>query len=136
MQDKQSKIDVDMHKIVGMTKGVPSKQTKELIGKIRHVVTAVPTGKKLMTPIKKILQVKPQIVWWKDLPAENQAFRDWITLLKETAREPTTSKELVMGDPEFLGWVDSSVEGVGGVCLTGKDAPEPKIWRLKSPNKL
>ena len=78
-----------------------------------------------MTPIKTILQVKPQIVWWKIFPAAKKAFKDWRTLLKETAREPMTEKELVMGDPEFMDWVDASGEGVGGGWLPGKDALEP-----------
>ena len=68
-RDKQSAIDVDLHKIVRMTKGVPFKRIEKLIEKIRHASTAVPTGKKSMTPINKILQVKPRIVWWKDFPA-------------------------------------------------------------------
>ena len=41
-----------------------------------------------------------------------------------------------MGDPEFLGWVYASVEGVGGGWLPGKDALEPTIWRLEWPKKL
>ena len=52
-QDKKSVIDADLHKIVCMSKWVPFKQIEKLIGKIRHAATAVPTGKKLMTPIKK-----------------------------------------------------------------------------------
>ena len=41
-----------------------------------------PNGKKLMTPINKILKVKPQIVWWKYFPVAKQTFQDWKTLLK------------------------------------------------------
>ena len=81
----------------------------------------------MITPINKTLQVKPRIFWWKYLPEENQAFRDWRTLLKEAAREPTMAKELVMGDPEFLDQVDTYGEGVGGGWIPGKDAPEPTI---------
>ena len=121
-QDNQSAIDAELHKIVRMTKGVPFKQIEKLIGKIRHAATAVPTGKKLMTPINKILQVKPRIVWWKDFPSAKQAFQYWRTLMKEAAREPTTAKELVMGGPKFLVWVDVSVEDVGGGWILGKDA--------------
>ena len=83
-----------------------------------------------MTPINKTLQVKLRVVRWKDFPAAKKAFQDWRTLLKEAAHEPTTANELVMGDPEFLGWVDASGEGVGGGWLLGKDALEPTIWRL------
>ena len=64
------------------------------------------------------------------MPAAKQAFQDWIRLLKEHAREPTTAKELVMGDPEFLYWVEVSEEGVGGGWLPKKDALEPTIWRF------
>ena len=41
-----------------------------------------------------------------------------------------------MGDPEFMGWVDSYVEGVGGGWIPGKDALEPTICFLKLTNKL
>ena len=41
-----------------------------------------------------------------------------------------------MGDPEFLGWVDTSIEGVGVGWLPGKDALEPTICRLECPKKL
>ena len=54
-----------------------------------------------MTPINKILQVKPQIVRWEDFLAVKQAFKYWRTLLKEAAHEPTTAKEMVMGDTNF-----------------------------------
>ena len=110
---KQTVIDAELHNIVRMKKGVLFKRMKKLIGKIPHAETEVPTGKIMMTPIKKILQVKPQIVQWKYLPAAKQAFRDWITLLKEDAREPTTLKELFMRYPNFLVWVDASRESVG-----------------------
>ena len=90
-RDKQSAIDAELHKIVQMTKGVAFKQIENLIGKILHAATAVPTGNVLMTSINKILQWKRKIVRWKDLPVANQAFRDWILLMKEAARKPTTA---------------------------------------------
>ena len=58
-RDKQSVIDAELHNIMRMKKGVPFKLIEKLIGKIRHAATAVPKGKKLMTPINRILQVKP-----------------------------------------------------------------------------
>ena len=58
-RDKQNAIDAELHKIVRIKKGMPLKRIKKLIGKIRLAATAVPTGKKSMTPINKILQVKP-----------------------------------------------------------------------------
>ena len=41
-----------------------------------------------------------------------------------------------MGDPEFLFWVDASVEGVGVGLLPVKYALEPTIGRLEWPKKL
>ena len=129
-QDKQGEIEAELHKIVRMKKGGPLKRIEKLIGNIRHAATAIPTGKNFMTPINKILQVKPQIFRWKYFPAAKQAFRDWRTLLKESEHEPTTAKELFMGDPEFMGWVDESGEGVGGGWIKGKDVLEPTVWSL------
>ena len=51
----------------------------------------------------------------------------WCKNRSANAREPTTAKELVMRDPEFIGWVDASGEGVVGGWLPGKDALEPSI---------
>ena len=134
--DKKSVIDAELHKIVRMTKGVPFKRIKILSGKIQNAETVVPTGKKFMTPIKKILLVKLQIVRWKYFPAVKQALQDWRTLLKEAVHESTTAKEFFVGDPVFLVWVDASREIVGGIWLPGKDVLEPNIWRLEWPKKL
>ena len=57
-------------------------------------------------------------------------------MLKEAAHESTTATELVMGYPQFLGWVDASGEGVRGDWLLGKYALEPTIWGLEWPKKL
>ena len=46
------------------------------------------------------------------------------------------AKELVVGVPRVLVWVDTSREGVEGDWLPGKDALGPTIWRLKWPKKL
>ena len=80
--------------------------------------------------------MKLRIVLWKYFPDANQEFQYWRTLVKESAREPTTSKELVMGYPEFLGWLDESGEGVGGGSLPGEDELKTTIWRLQWPNKF
>ena len=133
---KQEDIDHELHCIIRMSSGVPFKRVEKLIGKIRHAAIGVPTGKNLMTPINRILRHKPAVVYWKQFPHAKQAFRDWRTLLKEAAREPTTAKELVMGSPEFLGWVDASGEGVGGGWLPGKEALEPTMWRLEWPQEI
>ena len=64
-QYKQSAIDAELHKIVRITKGLSLKIIEKLNGKIRHAATAVLTGNFFMTPINKILRVKPRIVQWK-----------------------------------------------------------------------
>ena len=73
-RDKQSTIYADLNNIVRMTKRGGIQMNEKLIGKIKDAAPSVQTGKKLMTPINKILQVKPQIVWWKYFPAANQEF--------------------------------------------------------------
>ena len=41
---KKSVVDAELHKIVRMRKGMPFKRLEEMIGKIRHAATTVPTG--------------------------------------------------------------------------------------------
>ena len=56
--------------------------------------------------------------------------------MKEAARKPTKSEELVMVYPKFLGWVYAYRESVGGGWLPINDALEPMIWRLEWPQEL
>ena len=51
-QDRRTVIDAELHKIVRMTKEVPLKRIKKIIGKIRHGATAVSTGKNLWCQLK------------------------------------------------------------------------------------
>jgi hypothetical protein len=39
------------------------------------------------------------------------------TLLRESTKDPTQCKELVSGWPDFVGIVDASSHGVGGVVI-------------------
>ena len=91
-RDKKGLIGEKLHKILRMTKGGEFKRIEKLIGKIRYAATAVTTRKQLTMPINKILQVKPQIVQWKDFLDAKQAFRYWRTMLKEAAHELTAVK--------------------------------------------
>ena len=44
-QDRQSVINVELHKIVRTKKSVPFNLIEKMIGKIQHAATAVPTEK-------------------------------------------------------------------------------------------
>ena len=86
-RDKQSAIDAELHKIMCIDKRGAIHTNQKTDWKNPTCRNSSTNGKFfLMTPINKILQVKPQIVWWKYFPAEKQTFRDWRTLLKEATR--------------------------------------------------
>ncbi|EJK78113.1 hypothetical protein THAOC_00005 [Thalassiosira oceanica] len=50
--------------------------------------------------------------------------------------EPTLAKELVPASPDYVGLVDASGEGVGGVWLSGNKKLQATVWRLEWPQEI
>ncbi len=65
---------------VGMI-GIPFKDFKTVVAKIRHAFTAIPVGQGLLTPCNKILQTKPPLVYLQCNPVLQVAIMGCWTLL-------------------------------------------------------
>ena len=84
-----------------------------------------------MSPGNKILEAQPNMVYFHHNEHLCTAIEDSITMLIESMLEPTQCSELVMGWPEFVGIMDASGEGVGGVVV-GEDAKcMPTVYQMK-----
>jgi hypothetical protein len=97
--------------------GIPFKQFKITIVKLRHAFTAIPAGVGLVSPCNHVLATKPQIVWLNSQKQVLVAIIGCQTLLRESTKDPTQCRELVSGWLDFIGIVDTSSHGVGGVVM-------------------
>jgi hypothetical protein len=50
--------------------------------------------------------------------------------------EPTHCKEVVPGDPGYLGYCDAANRGMGGVWLSGTKEIEPFVWEVPFPKEI
>jgi len=116
--------------------GTPFKAFQELMGKLYHASLGVPAGKGFMTPLNRQLAAAPKKVWFRKGSAQRQALELWRALLVEAMAEPTLAKELVPASPDYVGLVDASGEGVGGVWLSGNKKLQATVWRLEWPQEI
>jgi hypothetical protein len=113
--------------------GIPFAEFESVTQKIRHAFTAIPCGRGLLTPCNCILSLRPPIVFLHRNTALRQTIRDCRTLLRESSAHPTPCKELVMGEPDFVGIKDASIHGVGGVIVGHRKACRPTVFRVEWP---
>jgi hypothetical protein len=97
--------------------GVPFKEFKSVVAKLRHAFTCIPAGVGLLLMCNRILKLQlPYVYFHRNLKALN-AIERCRTLLWESTWEPTWCRELTCGWPDFIGIVDASSHGVGGVIF-------------------
>jgi hypothetical protein len=58
------------------------------------------------------------------------------TLLRESTNEPTRCRELMAGWPDYIGTVDASGHGVGGVVFGELSTCTPVVFRWEWPNNI
>ena len=95
--------------------GTPFNEFRKLMGKLQHASIGVPAGKGLMTPLNHQLAKQQSTVWFRKGTQERQALQLWKELITEAGREPTRAKELTPGKPNYVGLMDASRGGTGGV---------------------
>ncbi|KAL7525054.1 hypothetical protein ACHAWF_002174, partial [Thalassiosira exigua] len=133
---KQEAILKELKNVLRMKRGVPFKRIEKLVGKLRHAAIGIPGGKGLFGPINQMMQFRPRYVRWKTWRAARQAFDDWRQLIRAAAKEPTHTKELVPDEADYVGALDASGEGAGGVWIPGKTELAPIVWRFEWPPEV
>jgi hypothetical protein len=108
--------------------GIPFQKFESVTSKMRHAFLAIPAGKGLMTPYNKLLALRPPIVYLHKNKALMQVIQDCRDLIREASITPTPCKQLVMGEPEFVGVKDASIHGIGGVVIGHKEACVPTVF--------
>ena len=115
---------------------VPFNEFESVVAKLRHSFTAIPAGVGLLSPCNKLLRKRPAVVWLGKNKELRTALDNCRTLLRESSAEPTPCRELVMGEPDFVGVKDASGEGVGGFIVGEKSACVPTVFRMEWPGDI
>jgi hypothetical protein len=112
------------------TIGIPFKESKTVIAKIRHEFTTIPAGRGLLTPCNRILHSKPPLVYLQRNLVLQVAIMGCRMLLRESSPDsPTRCRKLVGGWPDYIGVCDASSHGVGGVIFGENDSCVPTVFK-------
>jgi hypothetical protein len=133
--DKVDKITAELHSTTRKA-AVPRKDFEKLRGKLRHACIGLPAGKGLMGPIDAALTGDRHFIKIRDNPLLLNTLRDFATLIGLLAARPTHCRELIVSDPGYLGYVDASKLGAGGVWLPGILFLLPIVWRVEWPQDI
>ena len=87
---------------------------QEMAGTLNHAAFGLPAGWGLFSPIYAAMRHNPESV--HITPLLQSALHDWIALIHQMASRPTSVLELFPSIPNFIGYVDASGFGAGGVC--------------------
>jgi hypothetical protein len=104
--------------IRGATKagrGIPFADFESVTAKSRHAFTALREGRGLLSPCNWVIRKRPPIVYLHRNVPLLEAIRDIRTILQVSVKHPTKCKDLVAGWPDYIGIVDASSHGVGGL---------------------
>jgi hypothetical protein len=133
--DKQERMLIELKSIVRL-KRIPRKRLEKIVGKLRHAAIGIPAGRGLFGPVNEALATPHE---WFNLSKSSGlrlALNDWRYLLRVANVEPTNCKELVPGDPGFIGYCDAAKRGMGGVWLSGTIEIEPFVWEVPFPKEI
>jgi hypothetical protein len=107
---------------------------QQLIGELRSMVLAIPGGRGLFSQLQSVLtypgNAKPSDRLRLTRAVHDQ-LDDFRFLAQELSSRPTRWGELVDSDPVFIGAVDASGIGMGGVWFHYANHTAPLLWRSR-----
>jgi hypothetical protein len=115
-QQKADAICAELAKVL-KKKSVPLKRLETIVGKVMHAARILPTSKALMTPVYQSYKHRPPIVGLRSNAKLRYALGDLRTTIASLAKRPTHVYELVPRPASFVGMVDASSTGAGGIWL-------------------
>ena len=106
--------------------------------RVQHTPKVIPTDKTLFTPINQVLSIwpEPKLVYIRPNSKLVKAIEGFRVLLCKAHKDPTKCKQLVTGNPHFIGIMDASKEGTGGVVVGKGEVCVPTVFRLKWPKDI
>ena len=113
--------------------GIPFREFESVIQKVRHAFTALQGSRGLLSLCNRLLQKPPPVVYFHCNESLHAAISNCRTILRESTSLPTRCHELVAGWPDFIGVVNTSSQGVGGVIIGELLECLPTVFRLQWP---
>ena len=104
-----------------------------MIAKVRHAFTALPGGRGLLSPCNRLLKRHPPVFYFHRNNSLHAAISNCQTILRESTSRSTRCRELVLGWPDFIGVVNASSRGVGGIIIGKLSECLPTVFRLQWP---
>ena len=135
-EEKRAKLLTILHQWLRASsreRGVPFNEFESVVAKLRHAFTALPGGRGLLSPCNRLLKLRPPVVYFHRNEPLRSAIADCRTLLRESTTRPTRCRELVAGWPDYVGVVDASSHGVGGIIIGELSECPPTVFRLQWP---
>ena len=117
-------------------RGIAFAEFRSVTAKIRHAFTCIPQGVALLSPCNRILKREPRYVYLHRNEQLLRSIKGCRTLLRESFREPTRCRELTSRWPDFVGIVDASSHGVGGVVFGENSRCVPTVFRWQWPKEV
>ena len=117
-------------------RGIAFAEFRSVTAKIRHAFTCIPQGVALLLPCNRILKREPRYVYLHRNEQLLRSIKGCRTLLRESFREPTRCRELTSRWPDFVGIVDASSHGVGGVVFGENSRCVPTVFRWQWPKEV
>ena len=131
-EEKQAKLLTILHSWLragSLNRGIPFGEFELVIAKLWHVFTVLPGGRGLLSPCNRLLKPCLPVVYFHRNNSLHAAISNCRTIIRGSTSRPTRCRELVAGWPNFIGVVDASSHGVGGVII-GKflECPQTVFW--------
>ena len=118
-------------------KSIPMDTFQKLVGKLQDTAMGIPGGAGLMTPLNNALKGSKKYIKIGKASPLFYHLADWKFLIMAATKAPTKCRELVsMETPGYVGIVDSSKGGVGGVVFGHRKACRPHVFRFEWPPEV
>ena len=115
------------------------KKWQQLLGEFRSMILAIAGGRGLLSQLQSVLTfsatAKPTDRLTLSMAVHDQ-LDDLRLLIHGLGDRPTQWGELVDSDPSFIGAMDASADGMGGVWFDALDRLPPILWRQQFPPEV
>lgn len=131
-ESKAAAYTAELRKLIRKRR-IPIARYRKIIGKLRFASLCLPAGRALMTPLNYALRGDPNFVGCGKNSEVRESLGDWLQLLLDLARRPTSVHEIVAKAVDYYGYSDACKTGAAGVWLPLDSELEPFVWRVKWP---
>jgi hypothetical protein len=115
------------------------KKWQQILGEFRSMILAIAGGRGMLSQLQAVLNyavaARPTDRLTLSTAVHDQ-LDDLRLLVHDLGTRPTRWGELVDSEPSFLGAMDASAEGMGGIWLDALSKFPPLMWRQRFPSDV